>query len=87
VPPDLVERALRFARMNYKFFPKPSELLDPIREELGSRRRHLRSIEIEVLGRSSMRPEPHDMATPERWAELRKMVSNGVKRIETDSSD
>lgn len=37
VPLDLVEKALKHVRLNLKWFPKPSELREPIREELAHR--------------------------------------------------
>lgn len=38
VPLDLVKRALKDVRMGCKFFPKPTELRDPIRQDLARRR-------------------------------------------------
>lgn len=38
LPDDLVDLALRHARMNYKFFPKPAELREPVQRILSQRR-------------------------------------------------
>lgn len=41
VPDDLVDQALRHARLTLKWFPKPAELREPIREALTRRRANL----------------------------------------------
>lgn len=38
LPEDLLASALKHARMNLKWFPKPSELIDPVRDELYRRK-------------------------------------------------
>lgn len=37
VPLDLAEQAFKHARLNCKFFPKPAELREPIKDELVKR--------------------------------------------------
>ncbi|WP_430436846.1 hypothetical protein [Oceanibaculum nanhaiense] len=46
VPEDLTLKACRHVRMNCRFFPRPSEFRDPIRDELSARKVALAKLEM-----------------------------------------
>lgn len=74
VPPDLVIKALKSARRNLKFFPKPSELRAPIVGELGERMRALTKLR---LAKGSIRPPSpvREPLTEEQEAKVREAVT------------
>jgi hypothetical protein len=44
IPLDLVQSALKHVRLTSKWFPKPSELIDPVRSEMEKRKQTLRRL-------------------------------------------
>lgn len=46
LPEDLLLKACRHVRLNCRFFPRPSEFRDPIRDELSVRKVALRKLEM-----------------------------------------
>jgi len=86
VPADLVEKALKHVRLNSKFFPKPAELLEPIRAEMTQRRESLR--DAEGKARNYRPPEP-EITEAERREGLRLFaeIKGSLKRMETHADD
>lgn len=78
VPVDLVDRALEHARLNCKWCPKPSELLDPIRQSLETRRRLRETLEAKAAPIAA----PRGMTEAERAAE-RPAIDAALEEIRT----
>jgi hypothetical protein len=99
VPLDLVQSALKHVRLNSKFFPKPAELLDPIRSEMESRKQTLRRLTtMDMLAKKSgqqapvaahkPRTEAEKQAAAEAVAKARAILDSAtLKKVPTAAGD
>jgi hypothetical protein len=59
IPLDLVQSALKHVRLTSKWFPKPSELIDPVRSEMENRKQTLRRLTtMDMLARKQGQQAP-----------------------------
>jgi len=99
IPLDLVQSALKHCRMTLKWFPKPCELIDPIRPELEKRKQTLRRLTtMEMLARKQgqqapvaahkPRSEADKQAAAEAVAKARAVLDSAtLKRVPTAAGD
>jgi hypothetical protein len=85
VPADLVDKALSHVRLTSKWFPKPAELREPIRDALAARRRILGEAQRDA--REYVPPVKGAPPTPEQFAEVKRIVNASIKRIDADPID
>lgn len=70
VPIDLVQSALKHVRLTSKFFPKPAELLEPIRSEMENRKQTLRRLTtMDMLARKQGQQAVHAVHKPRSEAD------------------
>lgn len=86
VPLDLVETALRHVRLSSRFFPRPAEIRDAIRDELARRRMRLDRAEREARQHESRRPAYSPQENAEMAAKFRDL-GQMLKRLEAHSDD
>lgn len=99
VPLDLVQTALKHCRATLKFFPKPSELIDPVRPELEKRKQTLRRLTtMDMLARKqgqqaapAARPKRTEtdiaIATAAAAAARTVLDTATIKRVPTKAGD
>lgn len=76
VPLDLVQVALKHARKSLKFFPRPAELLAPIREELEERHHTARRLRVvAVYAQRAERVDDSPLVDEERRATVRDLLA------------
>lgn len=83
VPLDLVQVALKHARKSLKFFPRPAELLAPIRGELEERRHAARRLRVAAdRARRAERVDDPPLIDEERKAAVRAALeAAGIKHM------
>lgn len=99
VPIDLVQSALKHVRLTSKFFPKPAELLEPIRTEMENRKQTLRRLTTmnmlaqkqgQQAPRAAHKPrsEADKAAVAEAAAQAKAILDNAtIKRIPVKAGD
>lgn len=99
IPLDLVQSALKHVRLTSKWFPKPSELIDPVRAEMENRKQTLRRLTtMDMLARKQgqqaapaarpKRTEAEIAAASAAAAQAKAILDNAtIKRVPTKAGD
>lgn len=81
VPEDLLLKACRHVRLTCKFFPRPSEFREPIRDEMAARKMALAKLEMMASRAVALPAPPARHQDPQRRAEIADKAVGEVRRL------